>query len=159
MFFPNGQGFLAGAPALANRLTDGAVLQGDGTFTMPDGTVQRPGVERIDFGQVAAGTTITHGASKAAVVNIKVLNATGAQITMTATPNIEVGSFPGQLLILEVDEDSTQGIELQAVPTLAGSGLRLTAASIIVNARDTIGFVWSDEEGVWFLYGGRSNNL
>jgi hypothetical protein len=143
----------------AGRVADGAALGGDGTLTMPDGTIQRPGVERVVHGQVAAATPIAHGASKAAAVNVKVLNATGAQITMTATPNIEAGSFPGQLLFLEVDEDSDAGIELQAVPTLAGSKLRLTAGSIIVNARDTIQFEWSDELGEWWLFGGRSNNL
>jgi hypothetical protein len=159
MFFPNGNGFLASAPVKANRLVDGVVLEGDGTVTMPDGTIQRPGVESVDAGQVAAGTTLSHGASRAAVIVMKCLNAGGAGVTITAAPNIEAGTFEGQVLLLYCDDDTTNNITINDFATQATSGLRLNAATVVFNARDTLGFVWSTESNEWFFaLGGKVAN-
>jgi hypothetical protein len=147
-----GQGFPA------SRLIDGAVLEGDGTFTFPDGTVQRPGTEHIAQTLAAAGTQIEHGSSKAGAIAMRVESSAGA-LTLSATPTIEAGAFDGQELLIIIDKDTVGGLTFQDESTLPGSGLRLNAASIAANARDCFFLTWVAEESAWYLSGTRVQNM
>lgn len=147
MFFPNGNGFLASALVRADRLIDGVVLEGDGTVTMPDGTIQRPGVEKVTVDITGAGSTITHGASRAAVIFVK-MTSSGGTLTLTSTPTIEAGTFDGQILTLRND-DGTAQITLQDDPTIA-SALELNGgAAKVVGTKDQISFQWNASSSKW----------
>lgn len=145
---------------MAGQLSDGALLQGDGTLTMPDGTVQRPGVERVLHGEITAGTTISHGASKAAIVVIDCTE-TGGNVVMTALPNVEAGTHDGQILILRMLSTAGFTLTLRDESVVAGSGMRMVADNQLVGgARDSHAFTWNATEGKWYAgLGGRVNNL
>lgn len=123
------------------------------------GDPQDPTTEMIAAPDVVAGTTISHGASKAAQIEIKTKTPTAATVTMTATPNIEAGAFEGQSLLIYIDKDSTGQVTLSDESSVAGSKLRMSAATIGLNARDTAQFFWSVEDDAWVLSGARVNNL
>lgn len=161
MFFRADKGFArADRGFVADQIADGAELLDDGALLFPDGTRQRPGVEAINHGEVAAGVTIAHGGSRAAMIVIRILETTG-NVTMTALPNIEAGTFDGQALVLIVDKDSGFTVTVQDETGLAGSGIRTNAAAVLIGgARDTSCFTWSAEDNAWTAsFGSRVNNI
>ena len=76
---------------VADELAEGAELLGAGVLTTPDGTQIRPGCESVTAA-AAAGTTLSHGASKAQIIYLNVTHAAGVDL-VAATPEVEAGSF------------------------------------------------------------------
>lgn len=72
---------------------------------------------------------------------------TGADITPTSTPTINVGS-PGQRLTI-VNVDSAHNLILRDRGTLASSGLFLTGTSITIAPRNTLSLIYSSTVGGW----------
>lgn len=130
-------------------------------FPGSQGYMPPPAVlKKIVYGEVTAAAQITHGGCMSPIIVLKIQNTTGAGITITANPIIEPGKFDGQILYLECDKDTLNSITFTDEATDPGSQLRLTAATVIMNARDTMWFNWNAEESSWYLGpGGRTNNL
>jgi hypothetical protein len=140
----------AGAGLVAGQIADGATLQGAGTFTMPDGTVQRPGVHVITPQDIGlASDVINLQGSKAATVLAKLTNTTGVTITLTGAPSIDAGQFDGQKLALYIDKDTLGGITLSDESGVPGSRFRMDAATKAFNARDIGEFTWHSDSAAW----------
>lgn len=150
----------AGAGVTAGQLVDGAVLQGDGTFTYPDGTVQRPGIEKFTHGEIAAGVQIAHGASKAAIILIDITETSGVGVTMSAAPSIEPGTFDGQLCIIRTLETANALVQVTDEGATPGTKVRLGATPEgLGNARDSHAFIWRAAVSEWWSTLGRRNNI
>lgn len=118
-------------------------------------------VDVYDHGEVTAAAQIKHGGSTSAIVKVKIKNTSGAAITMTAAPTIEPGTFDGQILLLEMQQDSNNTVSVTDEGTTAGTKLRVAATpQLIGNARDTHAFEWKADVAEWWgAYGARVNVL
>lgn len=106
----------------------------------------------------AAGDRIALGGSLSPAILARVLCSGGA-ITLTSTPNIDRGAFDGQILYVENDKDTAGGLTFSDESGVPGSGMRLVAATLAMNARDVLMFIWSDDSSAWIQAYARLNVL
>jgi len=97
----------------------------------------------------AASDSIDVAATHAATV-IRLNNTSGGTVTLTSTPTI-VDGVSGQLLIIY--NSSANAVVFQREGALAGSNLRLGAASRSVGQHDTLHLMWDATNGNWIELG------
>lgn len=125
-----------------------------------DGLAGQLAIERVVHGEVAAAVTIGHGASKASIIEIIITATGGADVTMTATPTIEAGTFDGQLCLVKMDPAATRTVTVTDEGTTAGTKLRLTATPVLIGgARDSMPFYWHAAASEWHAVMGARVNL
>lgn len=104
-------------------------------------TVYTPSVATIS----GAASTISHNQTVT-----RLNNTTGGAVTLTSAPTITDGQ-DGQLLI--VFNGSANNVTIQDQGTLAGSNLRLSAATITLGQRDSVILLYSSTIGDWIQVG------
>lgn len=130
MFFPSPQGFTA-PPAVVTSLAQ---------------TVS------------AAGDIIELGSSMSPIIVVNVMCSGGA-VTLTSTPNMRAGKFDGQVVYIMNDKDTAGGLTFSDESGVAGSLMRLVGATLALNARDIVGFMWHSDSGAWIQMYARLNVL
>jgi hypothetical protein len=93
----------------------------------------------------AAGSTIGHLASV-----MRLNNTSGGALTLTSTPTMTDG-VEGEVVTLF--NASANNVVIQDQGTLAGSNLRLSAATITLGTRDSITLMYSSTVGDWIQIG------
>jgi hypothetical protein len=138
-----------GAAALDVRLQRSAAAE----MTMDGGGPSAPVAMKLIGRRVAvpkAAQTVVAGTAIAADYEVVQINSAG-NVTMTAAPTIADGADGQMLTILNVDTADT--VTLQDQGTLAGSNLRLTAATVALGPRQSIHLMYSATVGDWVQLG------
>jgi hypothetical protein len=81
-------------------------------------------------------------------------NTSGSSKTLASTPTITAGT-DGQLLILE--NTSAQNVVFQRESALAGSTLRLNAATVTLSQYQTMLLIWDAVNTQWVQLGSSAN--
>lgn len=106
----------------------------------------------------AASDTISIGSSMSPIVVVNV-TCSGGAITLTSTPNIQAGKFDGQVVYIMNDKDTAGGLTFSDESGVPGSLMRLVGATLAINARDIVGFMWHSDSGAWTQMYARLNVL
>jgi hypothetical protein len=93
-------------------------------------------------------------ASTTAATMITLNNTSGSSKTLASTPTITAGT-DGQLLILE--NTSAQNVVFQRESALAGSTLRLNAATVTLSQYQTMLLIWDAVNTQWVQLGSSAN--
>lgn len=138
----SGNILVTGGTALLTLVATQSMTSGDFELTVP-----KPFALLFASQTMGAGTAIDSEAASSIYVA-----GSGTPITITATPSVTAGLSDGQLLYLRGNH-ATNTITLQDEGTLASSGLKLGAATRLINRSNTLLLQWDANQSRWVEVG------
>jgi hypothetical protein len=133
---------ILGGTAFLSLVATQSMTSGDFELTVP-----KPFALLFGSQTMGAGTAIDSESASSIYVA-----GSGTPITITATPSITAGLSDGQLLYLRGNH-ATNTITLQDAGTLAGSSLKLGAATRLINRSNTLLLQWDANQSLWVEVG------
>jgi hypothetical protein len=137
--------------------TIGGTTQGNGTFTNLNtlGEMFITGITITPASAVQsllAASPVTPNASKIKVVG------NGGPVTLTAVPTITVPALQDGQQLMIVGTDDTNTVTFQNESSLAGSKMKLGAATRALGAGDVLSLVWDEDMDTWLETGFVNNS-